>query len=179
MCAYRWYFIAIISYYCIISHTIYTHFSIRSHRIYMHFLLYSIEYTHTFFLYPIKYTCTFLSYPIGYTHTVLMLLFCYTLASTKLTLVQVMAWFCQATSHYLNQCCPRLLMPYGITRQQETSHYLNQCWPRLLMPYGITGPQLVNHNKASIHCNSALVHNGVITWDAFNMVSCVHTDDTL
>ena len=34
------------------------------------------------------------------------------------TLVQVMAWCHQATSHYLNQCWPRSLPPYGVTRQQ-------------------------------------------------------------
>ena len=32
------------------------------------------------------------------------------------TLVQVMAWCRQATSHYLSQCWPRSLSPYGITR---------------------------------------------------------------
>ena len=34
------------------------------------------------------------------------------------TLVQVMAWCRQATSHYLNQCWPRSLLPYGVTRPQ-------------------------------------------------------------
>ena len=34
------------------------------------------------------------------------------------TLVQVMAWCCQATSHYLSQCWPRSLSPYGVTRPQ-------------------------------------------------------------
>ena len=34
------------------------------------------------------------------------------------TLVQVMAWCHQATSHYLSQCWPRSLLPYGITRPQ-------------------------------------------------------------
>ena len=32
------------------------------------------------------------------------------------TLVQVMAWCHQATSHYLSQCWPRSLWPYGVTR---------------------------------------------------------------
>ena len=32
------------------------------------------------------------------------------------TLVQVMAWCRQATSHYLSQCWPRSLSPYGVTR---------------------------------------------------------------
>ena len=35
------------------------------------------------------------------------------------TLVQVMAWCHQATSHYLSQCWPRSLLPYGVTRPQR------------------------------------------------------------
>ena len=31
------------------------------------------------------------------------------------TLVEVMAWCCKATSHCLSQCCPRSMLPYGIT----------------------------------------------------------------
>ena len=38
------------------------------------------------------------------------------LTDEKSTLVQVMAWCCQAASHYLNQCWPRSVSPYGITR---------------------------------------------------------------
>ena len=34
------------------------------------------------------------------------------------TLVHVMAWCRQATSHYVSQCWPRSLSPYGITRPQ-------------------------------------------------------------
>ena len=34
------------------------------------------------------------------------------------TLVQVMAWCRQATSHYLSQCWPRSLPPYGVTMPQ-------------------------------------------------------------
>ena len=34
------------------------------------------------------------------------------------TLVQVMAWCRQATSHYLSQCWCRSLSPYGVTRPQ-------------------------------------------------------------
>ena len=36
----------------------------------------------------------------------------------KSTLVHVMAWCRQATSHYLNQCWPRWPTPYGVTRPQ-------------------------------------------------------------
>ena len=34
------------------------------------------------------------------------------------TLVQVMAWCRQATSHYPSQCWPRSLSPYGVTRPE-------------------------------------------------------------
>ena len=40
------------------------------------------------------------------------------LTDDKSTLVQVMAWCHQATSHYLNQCWPRYASPYGVTRPQ-------------------------------------------------------------
>ena len=40
------------------------------------------------------------------------------LSDDKSTLVQVMAWCRQATSHYLNQCWPRFLPLYGVTRPQ-------------------------------------------------------------
>ena len=36
----------------------------------------------------------------------------------KSTLVQVMAWCRQATSHYLSQCWPRSMSPYGVIRPQ-------------------------------------------------------------
>ena len=38
------------------------------------------------------------------------------LADGKSTLVQVMAWCRQAPSHYLSQCWPRFLSPYGVNR---------------------------------------------------------------
>ena len=45
------------------------------------------------------------------------------------TLVQVMAWCHQATSHYLrSQCWPRSLLPYKVTRPQ---------WVNLAMVYGL------------------------------------------
>ena len=39
-------------------------------------------------------------------------------SKNKSTLVQVMAWCHQATSHNLNQCWPRSLSPYGVIRRQ-------------------------------------------------------------
>ena len=40
------------------------------------------------------------------------------LIDDKSTLVQVMAWCRQATSHYLGQCWPRSMSSYGVTRPQ-------------------------------------------------------------
>ena len=40
------------------------------------------------------------------------------LTNHESTLVQVMAWCRQATSHYPNQCWPRSMLSYGITRPQ-------------------------------------------------------------
>ena len=40
------------------------------------------------------------------------------LTDDKSTLVQVMAWCHQSTSHYLSQCWPRSMSPYGVTRPQ-------------------------------------------------------------
>ena len=37
-------------------------------------------------------------------------------------LIQVMAWCHQATSHYLSQCWPRSVSPYGTTRPQWVKH---------------------------------------------------------
>ena len=40
------------------------------------------------------------------------------LTDDKSTSVQKMAWCRQATSHYLSQCWPRFMSPYGVTRSQ-------------------------------------------------------------
>ena len=40
------------------------------------------------------------------------------LTNEKSTLVQVMAWCGQATSHYLSQCWPRSMSPNGVSRPQ-------------------------------------------------------------
>ena len=44
------------------------------------------------------------------------------------TLVQVMAWCRQATSHYLSQCWPRSLSPYGVTRPHWVKHLSELPW---------------------------------------------------
>ena len=48
-------------------------------------------------------------------------------------MVQAMAWCRQATSHYMSQCLPRSLAPYGVTRPQWVNldianHLLHVVW---------------------------------------------------
>ena len=51
---------------------------------------------------------------------------CPELTGDKSTLVQVMAWCCQATSHYLCQCWPRFVSPYGVIRPQWANFHSTQ-----------------------------------------------------
>ena len=41
---------------------------------------------------------------------------CRRISLVHITVIHVMAWCHQAISHYLSQCWPRSLLPYGITR---------------------------------------------------------------
>ena len=66
------------------------------------------------------------------------------LTDNKSTLVQVMAWCRQATSHYLNQCWRRSPTPYGVTRHQ----WVNLCKEK--------GPQLPSNTTRHLRFESAL-----------------------
>ena len=48
------------------------------------------------------------------------------LVDVNSTLVQVMAWYLTAPSHYLSQCWYILMWPYGITRSQWFKIYIGQ-----------------------------------------------------
>ena len=69
----------------------------------------------------------------------------------KSTLVQVMAWCRQATSHYLSQCWPRSMSPYGVTRPQWVKGLPD---PWLLCPL-IRSPKL--NQQPNILNNSTLI----------------------
>ena len=80
----------------------------------------------------------------------------------KSTLVQVMAWCRQAASHYLSQCCPKSLSPYGVTRPQWVNIYL------------VLRKRLLYVNQADYdfwqHLMSYLPHRAVNTKIAFRNV---------
>ena len=84
------------------------------------------------------------------------------LADDKSTLVQVMAW------------C-----------RQAISHYLSQCWPRSLSPYGVYGPQCVklrvihsgahsgSESKSSFSSNM-LIDYSADTWTSWHLKSLTY-----
>ena len=53
------------------------------------------------------------------------------LTDDESTLVQVMAWCRQASSHYLSQCWPRSMSPNGVTRPQWVNSESSPHWIKL------------------------------------------------
>ena len=74
------------------------------------------------------------------------------------TLVQVMAW------------C-----------RQATSHYLSQCWSRSLSPYDVTRPQWVNWTNADqvTRCHMVLTHWGRVTHICVGNLTIIGSDNGL
>ena len=73
----------------------------------------------------------------------------------KSTLVQVMAWCSQATSHYLSQCWPKSISPHGVTNWPEWEEsciehtrdiYFWASAPKILFP---TLQHIYHRNSAS------------------------------
>ena len=84
------------------------------------------------------------------------------------TLVQVMAWCRQATSHYLNQCWPRSLPPYGVTRPPWVDEWIAHIqWKHFTSPLKISGLHTDMHDKVFL-CISAsspgLVYMRFASW---------------
>ena len=88
------------------------------------------------------------------------------LTDDKSTLVQVMAWCRQATSHYLNQCWPRSPTPYGVTRPQWVkSHLISTPEKNHSTTYALSMSWWVSDIR-TIRCpNSALA-----VWISFSLV---------
>ena len=76
----------------------------------------------------------------------------------KSTWVQVMAWCHQATSHYLSQC-----------------------WPRSMLPYGVTRPQWVKACPNTLTCDRPTPSNGTgtapLSWNGYNEQAALYTND--
>ena len=101
------------------------------------------------------------------------------LTDDKSTLVQVMAWCRQATSHYLNQCWPRSPMPYGVTRPQ----CVNSLWPsddiwyHILVNIGLTNGlspvqcQAITSTEAALSSTESTFNEILITLKSLKMLS--------
>ena len=77
------------------------------------------------------------------------------LIDDKSTLVQVMAWCRQAAIHYLIQCWPRSMSPYGVTRPQSVNSLAHE----------ISNFKLMTRAGLSIPCEIGL---GRMTQDLTN-----------
>ena len=79
------------------------------------------------------------------------------LTDGKSTLVQVMAWCCQATSHYLSQCWPRSMSPNGVTRPQ---------WVKVLnfRPTSVIAAEMTEHMLISSGQSCSMTVGGRQSW---------------
>ena len=106
------------------------------------------------------------------------------LTDDKSTLVQVMAWCHQATSHYLSQCWPRSLSPYGVTRPQwvkriffiETFVFLTEISlksvplnPVMWSWLGNLNGLAPNRRQANVWTNDDTVH-----WSLYASINCLN-----
>ena len=69
------------------------------------------------------------------------------LTNDKSTLVQVMAWCHQATSHYLSQCWPRLLSPYGVPRPQWVNDMSHPPWQNCMLSLNGNGNMVMINSQ--------------------------------
>ena len=88
----------------------------------------------------------------------------------KSTLVQVMAWCRQAPSHYLNQCWPRSLSSYGVTRPQ----WVKLDWPDLVISGSLNG--MVIHVR---FVSEPTVYNEIAYLWSINDIRSNHCKTTL
>ena len=90
------------------------------------------------------------------------------LADDKSTVVQVMAWCLEATSHYLSQCWPRLVSLYGITRPQWVKAKSNssKCGDVLVPNDNIWPCKIKFHSKyyCPILCDTVRCHYHMISF---------------
>ena len=86
----------------------------------------------------------------------------------KSTLVQVMAWCRQATSHYLSQCWPRYLSQYDVTRSLQSFHgnmffvYNNYSLSTRIHPYNMVAIIIPFFPSASISLASEIVYSYIV-----------------
>ena len=68
------------------------------------------------------------------------------LTNDKSTLVQVIAWCRQVTSHYLNQCWLRSMMSYGVTRPQVNPLHAEFFWQNVTIYLNLYHSPILKHH---------------------------------
>ena len=94
------------------------------------------------------------------------------LTNEKSALVQVMAWWCQAASHYLSQCWPRSMWPYGITKPQWVHTIIPDLWIQWQMQPCICR---VTQAHSSTHYNDVIM-SVMVSQITSLMIVCSGTD---
>ena len=72
----------------------------------------------------------------------------------KSTLVQVMAWCRQETSHYLSQCWPRSMLPNGVTRPQWVNLKIGHQDSSFGNDHQVDIPYLARVQLRTVTCNN-------------------------
>ena len=67
-------------------------------------------------------------------------------ADNKSTLVKIMAWYRQVTSHGLSRCSPSYVSPYGVTRLQWVNDRSREC----VKPTGLQPESPLKSNQFSL-----------------------------
>ena len=81
-----------------------------------------------------------------------------------LALVQVMAWWYQATSHYLRQCCYRSMSPNGVTKPQWLNCSHTGQWSEIPIPRAHSMNRDFGMNKWWQPCSSVGCDYLSMTW---------------
>ena len=93
------------------------------------------------------------------------------LLSGESTLFLVMAWFGQATNHYLGQSWPQQAITWAKVDRNKplpgpkltaTSHYLGQSWPQQAITWAKVDPDICHHMASLCHNEWTRNYNGVI-----------------
>ena len=93
------------------------------------------------------------------------------LTDDESTVDQVMAWCHQASSHYLSQCWPRSVSPYGVTRPQRVKYNCDEVWASLYhdISYShyndVTTSTMAFHGKCFIWWHHHAISIIEIQWD--------------
>ena len=104
------------------------------------------------------------------------------LTDDKSTLVQVMAWCRQAPSHYLSQCWPSSMSPYGVTRPQWVNQTFwknfSEIWIKIQKLY-FKKIHLICHLQNVTHFLNVIIHSTRVTWYLYIIQSFIKGNNNM